>query len=304
MALMARQSVSVVFPAYNEEANLARAIEQAERCLESLTEDWEIIVVNDGSRDRTREILDELCQKNPRLVAIHHEGGNRGYGAALRSGIQRGSKDLLFFSDSDLQFHLAELPLLLLWIEQYDAVIGFREHRNDPFHRKMNAFGWNTLVRMVLGLKVKDIDCAFKLFRTSLFQVIEMDAVGAMVNTDILVQATRMGFRIKEVPVTHFRRMAGQPTGANFKVIVKAFRELMRLYLKLRSVQPIVAAYDRRREVVAPMEGAELRREERRGVSLPINFADRRRRMVMASDKPMPVTDLSSVVRNISVHDE
>jgi glycosyltransferase involved in cell wall biosynthesis len=301
---MARQSVSVVFPAYNEEANIERAIEQAERCLESLTEDWEVIVVNDGSRDRTREILTGLSAKNPRLIAIHHEGGNRGYGAALRSGIQRASKDLLFFSDSDLQFHLAELPLLLLWIEQFDAVIGYREHRNDPFHRKMNAFGWNTLVRAVLGLRVKDIDCAFKLFRTSLFQVIEMDAVGAMVNTDILVQATRMGFRIKEVPVTHFRRMAGQPTGANFRVIVKAFRELMRLYFKLRSVQPIVAAYDRRRETVHPGEGAELRRSERRGVSLPINFADRRRRVVLDSTRPQPVTDLATELRNVAAHDE
>jgi glycosyltransferase involved in cell wall biosynthesis len=297
-----------VFPAYNEEENLERAIAQAEHCLSCMTPDWEIVVVNDGSKDQTGRILDELAQKNPRVVPVHHLNGNKGYGAALRSGIQKAGKDLLFFSDSDLQFHLAELPLLLLWIEQYDAVIGYRGKRNDPFHRKFNAFGWNMLVRAVLGLRVRDIDCAFKLFRTSLFQVVQIDAVGAMVNTDILVQATRMGFKIKEVPVTHFARERGQSTGANLKVIAKAFKELMRLYLKLRNVQPVVSAYDRRRDSAAvPAGGLQMRGQERRGVSLPINFTDRRRRVVnreALQPKAPAVFDLSAVVRNAIVDDK
>jgi glycosyltransferase involved in cell wall biosynthesis len=307
MALLARQSISVVFPAYNEEENLEKAILQAEHCLQCLTPNWEIIVVNDGSHDRTGEIADTVALRDPRVIAVHHRNGNRGYGAALRSGIQRASKDLLFFSDSDLQFHLAELPLLLLWIEQYDAVIGYRGKRNDPLHRKFNAFGWNLLVRGVLGLTVRDIDCAFKLFRTSLFQAIKIDAVGAMVNTDILVQATRMGFKIKEVPVTHFARMNGQSTGANLRVIAKAVKELMRLYFKLRTVSPMVAAYDRRREQVkVPSEIARQRVGQRRSVSLPINFPDRRRRTVnRAAYDPQPAAiNVNAVVRNIFVDDK
>jgi len=307
MALLVRQSISVVFPAYNEEENLEKAILQAEQCLQCLTPDWEIIVVNDGSRDRTGEIADAVALRDPRVIAVHHREGNRGYGAALRSGIQKASKDLLFFSDSDLQFHLAELPLLLLWVEQYDAVIGYRGKRSDPLHRKFNAFGWNLLVRAVLGLRVRDIDCAFKLFRTSLFQVIQIDAVGAMVNTDILVQATRMGFKIKEVPVTHFARMNGQSTGADLRVIAKAFKELMRLYLKLRTVSPIVAPYDRRRQrVEVPAAIARQRVTQRRTVSLPINFADRRRRIVnQAAPHPEPAAiNVNAVVRNIFVDDK
>jgi glycosyltransferase involved in cell wall biosynthesis len=306
MALLVRQSISVVFPAYNEEENLEKAIQQAEQCLEGLTPDWEIIVVNDGSRDRTGEIVDAISRRDPRVIAVHHKNGNRGYGAALRSGIERASKDLLFFSDSDLQFHLAELPLLLLWIEQYDAVIGYRGKRNDPFHRKFNAFGWNMLVRGVLGLSVRDIDCAFKLFRTSLFQVIQIDAVGAMVNTDILVQATRMGFKIKEVPVTHFARMNGEPTGANFRVIVKAFKELMRLYFKLRTVQGIVAPFERRREELGSPEKVSRRRAaQRRTVNLPINFQDRRRRSIdRAAYNPEPAINVGAAVPNIVVDDK
>jgi glycosyltransferase involved in cell wall biosynthesis len=304
MTLLARQSISVVFPAYNEEANVAQAIEQASQSLKSLVEDWEIIVVNDGSHDRTGSIIDERARQDPRVIAVHHDSGNRGYGAALRSGIQRATKDLLFFSDSDLQFHLAELPLLLLWIEQYDAVIGYRERRSDPFHRKLNAFGWNTLVRAVLGLRVRDIDCAFKLFRASLFRVIQIEAVGAMVNTVILVQASRMGFKIKEVPVTHFRRLAGRSTGAKLRVIAKAFKELLKLYVSLRHVRRVVVPYDRRRQVTPAVPNR--RRKDRRTVSLPINFASRRRRIVSPGGlaNTPAATDLRTAVPNAVLVDE
>ncbi len=278
MALFCRQSISVVFPAFNEERNVADAIEQANDCLEDLTADWEIIVVDDGSRDRTAEIIDAIAGRDPRVKTVHH-AVNQGYGAALRSGIQIAKKDLIFFSDADLQFHLTELPLLLVWAEQFDAVIGYRHHRNDPFYRKVFAFGWNVLVRLVLGLKVRDIDCAFKLFRSSLFRVIKMDAVGAMVNTDILVQAMRMGFKIKQVPVTHFERRAGAPTGARLRVIVKAFRELARLHFKLRSVDRIFVPYDRRQQHEPVAHNR--RHQQRRRHNLPINFPDRRRRMLV-----------------------
>lgn len=277
MAFTARQSISVVFPAYNEEGNIAKAVEQATNFLGHLFRDWEIIVVNDGSRDRTGEILNRLSNQDNRVVPLHHEV-NRGYGAALRSGILKAQKDLIFFCDSDLQFHLNELLLLLSWIEQYDIVAGYRAKRTDPFHRKLNAVGWKALVRLLLGLKVRDIDCAFKLFRRDVFREIKIDAVGAMVNTDILVQATRMGFKIKEIPVTHFPRQNGKQTGANIKVVLRAFKELLRLYSKLRNVSPILTPYDRRKEK-KNIIFANKRGQDRRKVSLPINFPDRRVRL-------------------------
>ncbi len=285
MALISRQSISVVFPAYNEQGNVAQAIQQANDCLRGLTEDWEIIVVNDGSSDQTAAVVDAIAASDKRVVPIHHRNGNRGYGAALKSGIERASKNLIFFSDSDLQFHLAELPLLLLWVEQYDAVIGYREKRNDRLHRKVNALGWNVLVRLVLGLRVRDIDCAFKMFRASVFDSVRIDAVGAMVNTDILVQLIRKGFLVKEVPVTHFPRVVGKSTGANLRVIVKAFRELVRLRAKLATVKPVVVNHERRRDETRG-EFAAKRLEERRRVRLPINFEDRRQRWVVSETPP------------------
>ena len=290
MAIVARESISLIFPAYNEEGNIAKTVEQATHTLKHLFRDWEIIIVNDGSHDRTAEIIDGIARQDERVIPVHHKG-NRGYGAALRSGIQRAGNELIFFSDSDLQFHLNELVLLLSWIEQYDIVIGYRAKRNDPFYRKLNALGWKTLVRLLLGLKVKDIDCAFKLFSRDVFRGLRIDAVGAMVNTDILVQAERMGFKIKEIPVTHFPRLNGKQTGANIKVVLKAFKELFKLYFKLRTIKPLFTPYNRRRGKRG-LETMDRRQGERRNVMLPINFSDRRRNVFIPNGKDIPASEL------------
>ena len=150
---------------------------------------------------------------------------------------------------------------------------------------------------------MRDIDCAFKLFRRAVFRVIEIDAVGAMVNTEILVQGTRMGFRIKEVPVTHFPRLRGKQTGANLRVILKAFKELVRLYGKLRHISPMIIAHERRQAQHA-LAFADRRREERWRVLLPINFPDRRRRVLRlnGTDVPLAVTvEMSRMRREESV---
>jgi len=225
------ESISVVFPAFNEESNIKTLIDQTIQTLSELTDKWEIIVVDDGSSDRTSEIVKEYANNN--IYVIRHPS-NKGYGAALKSGIVSARNDLIFFSDSDLQFDIKELGKLLQWLNGYAIVIGYRIKRQDPFHRRLNAFGWNTLVRLMFGLKVKDINCAFKIFRRSVFEKIKIDAVGAMVNTDILSQAVKYGFRIKEVPVTHYPRLKGKQTGANIRVIFKAFKELLRLRNKLK----------------------------------------------------------------------
>jgi glycosyltransferase involved in cell wall biosynthesis len=222
-----------VFPAYNEELNIGETLTRALRTIPSFADDWEVIVVDDGSRDRTAEIVKTFSGRHPNVRCISHPT-NQGYGAALKSGITNASKDLVFFCDSDLQFDIAEIRVLLEWIDRYDIVIGFRVNRKDPLYRRINAFGWNMLVRMLLKLKVRDIDCAFKLFRRKVFDSIKIDAVGAMVNTDILAQAVQQRFMIKEVPVNHYPRMLGEQTGAKVAVILKAMRELFRLYKKLR----------------------------------------------------------------------
>jgi glycosyltransferase involved in cell wall biosynthesis len=228
-------TLSVVFPAFNEEANIKTTVECAREILPKLAIEWEIIVVDDGSNDATRAISDELAVHYAEVRAIHHPR-NRGYGAALKSGILAARHDLIFFTDSDGQFDLQELEQLIRFADEYDIVMGYRAKRQDPPHRLLNAWGWNMLVRLVLGLKVRDIDCAFKLFQRSVFDHIQIRSVGAMVNTEILAQATSFGMRMREIEVTHYPRYHGKASGAKLRVIVKAFRELIRLWRQLRGV--------------------------------------------------------------------
>ncbi len=228
--------ISIVFPAYNEQDNIASAVNAAREALGKYAKTIEIIVVNDGSRDGTRAVLDRLTEEDASVVAVHHPH-NRGYGAALRSGFAVARGEYVFFTDSDLQFDLEEIGLLIPWVGKYDIVAGYRKTRADPPHRRVNAWAWNTLIRMSLGIKVRDIDCAFKLFRRGVFDSMKLTSVGALINTEILAQAQQHGFSIKEVPVSHFPRLSGAPTGANLGVILRAFRELFSMYGKLRQVR-------------------------------------------------------------------
>lgn len=229
------RSISIIFPAYNEEENIVKVIEQARDVISKIFDDFEIIVVNDGSHDNTGVIIDEMRHSEPVLFPVHH-AQNKGYGATLRSGIEAASKDLIFFTDSDLQFDISEITHLLYEIDDYDIVAGYRADRADPAHRRFNAWGWNVLVRMVLGLKIRDIDCAFKLFRRGVFNDIRLESVGAMINTEILVQAQWQKKRLKEVPVRHFPRVAGEQSGANLRVICKALYELLSMRSRLKRV--------------------------------------------------------------------
>ena len=228
-------TLSVIFPAFNEEHNIRDTVESAREILPVIADTWEVIVVNDGSIDATAAICDDLVRAYPDVRVVHHEG-NRGYGAALTSGVLEAQHDLIFFTDSDGQFDLHDLQQFMQWSDAYDIVIGYRGKRRDPLHRLINAFGWNLLVRLVLGLHVRDIDCAFKLFQRTVFDRVQIRSVGAMVNTEILAQATSLGMSIREVEVNHFPRRHGKPSGANLGVIVKAFRELLRLWRQLRNV--------------------------------------------------------------------
>jgi len=229
------ESLSVVFPAFNEQYNICTTVEHARQVLPKIARQWEIIVVNDGSADETNRLCDEMAARHPEVRALHHPV-NQGYGAALKTGIAAARYGLVFFSDSDGQFDLQELRELVAWSTTFDIVAGYRGNRQDGPLRSLNAWGWNMLVRLLLGLRVRDIDCAFKLFRREVFERIQIRSVGAMVNTEILAQAMRFGMKIREVEVTHYPRTHGHPTGARLSVIAKAFRELFKLRLKLQRI--------------------------------------------------------------------
>jgi glycosyltransferase involved in cell wall biosynthesis len=226
---MKQKSLSVFFPAYNEEENIERAVAEAAEALEPLQIKYEIIIVNDGSTDDTAAIAERLSRINPHVRVIHHNP-NQGYGAAVWSGIQAAQYEYTFFTDADLQFDLQEIKKLLAHAGEYSVVLGYRAKRQDPLIRLVNAKGWNILNRILFGLKVKDIDAAFKLFKTDLVQKLPIKSRGAMMSAELLIRLQRMGIIFKEVPVTHLPRLHGEATGAKPAVILRAFRELFSMY--------------------------------------------------------------------------
>ncbi|CAN5753789.1 hypothetical protein BH24ACT3_BH24ACT3_02030 [soil metagenome] len=225
--------LSIVLPAFNEEANIERAMDHATEVAERLCGRHEIVVVDDGSIDHTAELVTLRCGHDPRVRLVRHDL-NRGYGEALRTGFEAAALDLVFFTDADNQFDLNELEAFLPWIEHVDVVAGFRRNRQDPPMRRLAAKGWNALVRVLFHAPVRDIDCAFKLFRRSLFAELDLVAVGAMVNTELMVRLGRSGKGVIEIGVTHFPRTAGEARGAHPKVVATAFVELVRMYRRLK----------------------------------------------------------------------
>ena len=227
----------MVFPTYNEEGNIGRAVDSALQVLEKIADQYEVIVVNDGSKDSTEKIVQQIYGHDGFVRLISHQR-NIGYGGSLRTGLESAKYDLIFFTDADLQFDLKEILSLLRWIQEYDIVIGFRAKRSEGLTRRFNAWGWGLLIRMLFGLRVKDIDCAFKLFRKEVFEKISVSSLGAFINSEILIRAQKHGFRLKEVPVSHYPRLAGKGSGAHLKTIYKAFHELFKLYRELK--QPAI----------------------------------------------------------------
>lgn len=226
-------SISVFFPCYNEQENVARTAQNALDVLEKLNTDFEIIIVDDGSKDDTAKISDQIARQNKAVKVVHHHT-NLGYGDALRSGFNAATKQLVFYTDGDGQFDISELPPLLPLIADFDIVSCYRLNRQDPLIRKINGWAWTKLVCLLFGLKIRDIDCAFKLYKTEIFDNIELSSSGALIDTEILARAVRKGYTVTQKGVHHYPRTAGKQTGANLKVILRAFKELFRLYRDIR----------------------------------------------------------------------
>ncbi len=229
--------LSVVLPAHNEEENIAVVVRSCLETLPRLVRDFEVVVVNDGSRDRTGEIVDRLGQEDPRVVPLHHEV-NRGYGDALMTGFAHTRGDYVMFMDADRQFDIADLERLLPYIGRYDIVAGYRLKRRDPPIRLLYAAIFNLAVRIFFGIRLRDIDCAFKVFRGDLLRGIHLEFGGALINTEMLAKARRQGATLTEVAVHHYPRLVGEQSGGSFPVVFRAMRHFFLLWWKMRRHVP------------------------------------------------------------------
>jgi glycosyltransferase involved in cell wall biosynthesis len=227
-------SISVFFPCYNEQENVRPTVEKTLDVLEKLNADFEIIIVDDGSSDETGQIADEIAKGDSRVKVVHHKH-NLGYGAALQSGFKTATKELVFYTDGDGQFDINEMLPLLTLVEQYDIVSCYRLNRQDSVIRKINGWCWTRLVCLMFGLKIRDIDCAFKLYKREIFDNIEMSSTGALIDAEILARAVRKGYSITQQGVHHYPRTAGVQSGSSIRVVLRAFKELFKLQSRIRS---------------------------------------------------------------------
>ena len=247
----ARPRLTFFFPAYNEEENLAETVRRALDEIGPLVGgSIEVLAVDDGSTDRTPELADELAAADPR-VRVHHQE-NRGYGGALRAGFANARGELICFSDGDLQFDLREMSRLLDRLANerrpVDVVIGYRIKRRDPPHRIFIAKTYNAVVSVAFGLRVRDIDCAMKLFRREVFEGLRLDADSPFLSAELLIKLRARGERIAQLGVTHYPRAAGTNTGASFRKILRTFRDIGKLRWAL---------WTRRSEVLGPLRARE-----------------------------------------------
>jgi glycosyltransferase involved in cell wall biosynthesis len=224
-----RPRLTFFFPAYNEEENVERTVELALADIGALVDgSVEVLIVDDGSSDSTPQLADRLTASDPR-VHVHHQP-NRGYGGALKAGFENARGELICFSDGDLQFDLKEMARLLDRLgdagKPVDGVIGYRIKRRDPFHRIFIAKTYNTIVSIAFGLRVRDIDCAMKLFRREAFDGLRLDADGPFLSAELLIKLRARGARLAQVGVNHYPRAAGTNTGASFTKILRTFRDL------------------------------------------------------------------------------
>ena len=232
---MSIDSLSVFFPCINEEGNIENGVKKAREVLEKLKLKYEIIIVDDGSTDKTGKIADFLARQNPNIRVIHHPQ-NLGYGEALKSGFYNARYDTIVYTDGDGQFDFAEVTKFLDKISDYDLIIGYRLKRQDPFFRILFKKGWKLSLWASFGLTLKDVDCGFKMVRKEVLEKIpHLESTrGAMINAELAISAKKSGFKIAEIGVNHYPRLFGRPTGSNLRVIIKSFMDLFKLWWKLK----------------------------------------------------------------------
>jgi glycosyltransferase involved in cell wall biosynthesis len=247
--------LSYFFPAHNEAANLQSLVEEALGVLPGLADTFEILIVDDGSKDETPAIADALAAAHPEVRAVHHPV-NLGYGAALRSGFAAARFAHLAFTDGDRQFKVADLRLLIDRLESgsADAVVGYRIRRADPLVRTVYARIYRLANRIFFGLRVRDVDCACKLFTRHSLEGVNVESGGAFFSAELLIKLLARGRRIDEVGVPHYPRTAGSPTGAKPQVVFRAVRDFWALRLRLWAAPS--RALSRGRPILGPAPDA------------------------------------------------
>ncbi|MFC1540574.1 glycosyltransferase family 2 protein [Candidatus Margulisiibacteriota bacterium] len=222
--------ISCLFPMYNEEGNVLAVVTDALSQLGKVCDEFEVIIVNDGSRDRTRQIAEQLAREDRRVRVINHLK-NQGYGAALCTGFAAARYDLIFQSDGDNQFYFEDIGRLLPFVNDYDFVIGYRIKRGDPLPRLLLAFFYRTLLWSMFGLRLRDANCAFKFYNKSILDQLDLKSSSAVINGEIFAKARQLGYdRIKEVGVRHRPRQSGRQTGGSFRVLWSALTSILGLW--------------------------------------------------------------------------
>ena len=226
--------LSVFFPAYNEEGNIKSTVLKAKKTLEAVASSWEIIIVDDGSSDGTDKVADTLCRQDKRIKVIHHKP-NRGYGGALKSGFLKAKYEWVAFTDSDGQFDFGEIKKFIAEKDSADLILGYRLNRADSLARKVFTFGWSAFARILLGLKVKDYSCGFKMIKKSAYnKLLPLVGEEKVTQIEMIVKASRLGLKIREVGVNHYPRTSGKQTGASLKVVAKSIADIVKLWRKLK----------------------------------------------------------------------
>ncbi|MGD0335677.1 MAG: glycosyltransferase family 2 protein [Candidatus Omnitrophota bacterium] len=231
---MIKQSISVVLPTFNEEGNIKIALGNIYNFLKRNFLDFEIIVVDDGSKDNSWQVCSGMKSALGDTLRITRHQENRGYGAALRTGLFSAEKDLVFYTDSDNQFDITQILEFIECIGEYDLVIGYRQARKDSFLRIFASGAYRKLVHFIFGLKVKDINCSFKLFKRSCLFQLSIDRDGFFVDTELLIKAKNSGFKIKELPVRHFSRKLGKST-VKVSHVFTTLKDIFYLHNKLKN---------------------------------------------------------------------
>jgi glycosyltransferase involved in cell wall biosynthesis len=227
------QNLSIFFPAYNDGGTIASMVLTAEIAARSITDDFEIIVVNDGSQDHTALVLEEMEKQVPNLRVIHHPQ-NRGYGAALRTGIASATKEWVFYTDGDAQYDPSEIPALAAALrEDVDVVNGYKISRNDPYIRILLGSIYNFGVKLLFGLHLKDVDCDYRLMRRTIFDAIELESDSGSICVEMIKKIQDAGFRFAEVPVSHYSRTYGKSQFFNWRRLLRTVRQLLVLWWKL-----------------------------------------------------------------------
>ena len=227
------KSISVFFQAYNDEGTIKDIVLTTDNILKTITDDYEILIIDDASPDNSGKIADELAKKNKKIRVIHHKE-NKGIGGALVSGYRNSKKEYVFYTDGDAQYDVNEIRKLINLLPKSDIVIGYRKKRSDPLIRKLTSRGYNFLVFLLFGLNVRDVDCSFKLIKKSLIDQINLKTSSGFVDDELLWRLKKINKKIIQVPVTHYPRKSGETQFFKFKPIYDMLLDMFKIRFNLK----------------------------------------------------------------------